>query len=75
MDKAEALFNKLAAFGTAPTNFISGGAKSMLKQKANRATQMPLQTVKETSKQLPKPKAAATSAKASNDFARLNVGK
>ena len=58
MNKAQALFDKLAAFGTAPTNFVSGGAKSMIKQKANSATQMPLQTVKETSNQLPKPRAA-----------------
>ena len=75
MSKAQALFDKLAVFGTAPTNFIAGGAKSMIKQKENMATQMPLQTVKATSKQLPNPKAAVTTAKASNDFARLNVGK
>jgi hypothetical protein len=73
MSKAEALFDKLAAFGKAP-NFIGGGAKT-IKQMATKAPQMSLQTMKETSKVLPKPRAAATSAKSSNDFARLNVGK
>lgn len=63
---AHILLDKLAASGTSFTNFVSKGAK---------ATQLPLQTMKATSKQLSKPKPAVTSAKASNDFARLNVGK
>lgn len=72
MDKAQALFDKLAASGTAPT--ISGGAKT-IKQMGTKMPRMPLNTMKETTNLLANPKAAVTSAKASNDFARLNVGK